>query len=175
VTAASRHGSTAEIAHAIADELTADGFDVTVLAPDLVTSARDYDAVVLGSGVYAGHWLPSATELLERHAQELAQRPVWLFSSGPLGDPPKPTEDPIDVARIRARIGARGHRVFPGKIAKDELGFAERAIVRIVRAPEGDYRPWDEVRGWAQSIAGWLQMTAPPAPRLTRVQPGRLT
>ena len=49
VTAASAHGSTAEIARVIGDELTAQGFGVTVLPPERVRSIADYDAVILGS------------------------------------------------------------------------------------------------------------------------------
>lgn len=58
-----------------------------------------YDAAILGSAVYAGHWLKPAKELVACLAGDLSDRPVWLFSSGPMGEPPKPEEDPVDVAR----------------------------------------------------------------------------
>jgi len=77
------------------DELVVD-----VRPPEQANSVEDYDAVVLGSGVYAGHWLQSAQELAERHAEALSERPTWLFSAGPLGDPPKTEEDPVDVTMI---------------------------------------------------------------------------
>jgi hypothetical protein len=70
------------------------GLEATVLPPEQVEGVDGYAAVVLGSAVYAGHWLKPARELVERHAGDLADRPVWLFSSGPVGDPPKPDEDP---------------------------------------------------------------------------------
>ena len=72
VTAASRYGSTSEIARAIGDVLRERGLEASVAQPEGVDDIEAYDAVVLGSGVYAGHWLKPARELVERHAGELA-------------------------------------------------------------------------------------------------------
>jgi menaquinone-dependent protoporphyrinogen IX oxidase len=85
VTAASTHGATAEIAQAIAQTLTEQGLAVTVLPPAEVTSVEEYDAVVIGSAVYVGHWLDAAKDLVNRCHDGLVTRPVWLFSSGPVG------------------------------------------------------------------------------------------
>ncbi len=103
--------------------------------------------------MYAGHWLNPGQELVERCASGLAGRPVWLFSSGPVGDPPKPEEDPVDVADLLAATGARGHRIFAGKLVRKQLSFPERAIVSALRVPEGDFRDWTEIRRWAAGIA----------------------
>ena len=156
VTAATKYGATAEIAQAIAETLGDRGLEATVLAPEQVEGADGYDAVVVGSAVYAGHWLQPARELIERHAAALAGRPVWLFSSGPVGDPPKPEEDPVDVAELLAATGAREHRVFAGKLVRKQLSFPERAIVSALRVPEGDFRDWTEIRQWAAGIADAL-------------------
>src|SRR5690242_19356693 len=94
VTAASRYGATAEIAEALADALRENGVGAAAVAPADVTSLASYDAVVLGSGVYAGRWLPPARDLAHRLAGELTDRPVWLFSSGPVGGRPKPPAIP---------------------------------------------------------------------------------
>jgi menaquinone-dependent protoporphyrinogen oxidase len=153
VTAASKYGATAEIAAAIAEELDKHGLEATVLPPEEVNGVDGYDAVVVGSAVYAGHWLKPARELVERHADALAGRPVWLFSSGPVGDPPKPQEDPVDVADLLAATGAREHRVFAGKLVRKQLSFPERAIVSALRVPEGDFRDWTEIHQWAAGIA----------------------
>lgn len=156
VSAASKHGATADIAKVIGETLTAAGHEAAVVPPDAVTSIAGYDAVVLGSGVYVGHWLDAAKALVERLGGELATRPVWLFSSGPIGDPPKPDEDPADLPDLMAATGARGHRLFAGLVDKSRLGLGEKVILAAVRAPEGDYRPWDEIRAWADEIAGEL-------------------
>lgn len=157
VTAASKHGATAEIAAAIAAHLAELDLPADVRAPDEVTDMAGYDAVILGSAVYAGRWLASAKALVERCGPALRERPVWLFSSGPVGEPAKPDEPPADAAAMVDATGAREHRVLPGKIDKGELGLAERAIVAVVRAPDGDYRDWDALRAWVAGIAAQLQ------------------
>lgn len=153
VTAASKHGATGEIATEIGRALAEQAIDVDVTPIEDTPEVDDYDAVVLGSAVYVGHWLKSATEFVEDHAAELAERPVWLFSSGPIGEPPKPPEEPVDAADMVTTSAAREHRVFPGRLDKSQLGFAERAIVTALHAPEGDYRDWGEIRAWATGIA----------------------
>jgi menaquinone-dependent protoporphyrinogen oxidase len=152
VTAASKHGSTADIAARIAGVLTSRGHVVDVVTPDKA-QVKDFDAVVLGSAVYAGHWLPAAKDLVERAADDLGSRPTWLFSSGPVGEPPKPDEDPVDVASIVEATRAKDHRIFAGKIDKQQLSFAEKAIVVALRVRSGDFRDWDEIESWAREIA----------------------
>jgi menaquinone-dependent protoporphyrinogen oxidase len=153
VTTASKHGSTEEIGRAIAGALTGVGVDARIVAPEDVESLDGFDAVVLGSAVYAGHWMKPMRELTDRLAGELARRPVWLFSSGPIGDPPKPEEDPVDVAPIMEATGAREHVLFAGRLDKKLLNFGERAIVSALKAPEGDFRDWDRIHSWSSGIA----------------------
>ncbi len=153
VSAATKYGATAEIAQGIAEVLDEHGLEATVLPPEQVKGVDGYDAVVVGSAVYAGHWPKPARELVERHAATLAGRPVWLFSSGPVGDPPKPEEDPVDVADLVDLTNAREHRVLAGKLVRKQLSFPERAIVSALRVPEGDFRDWTEIRQWAAGIA----------------------
>jgi menaquinone-dependent protoporphyrinogen oxidase len=161
VSAASKHGATARIADAIAEALREAGVEPVVLEPASVQTIDDYDAAVIGSGVYAGQWLGPAKRLVQRHAEALKARPVWLFSSGPMGDPPKPEGDPTDVPPLVELIAPREHRVFSGQIDKGQLNFGEKLIVKAVRAPEGDFRPWDEIRAWAASIAQELKVGVP--------------
>lgn len=151
VSAGSKHGSTREISERIGAVLAGMGHDVDVVDPDRVEDLDGYEAVVLGSAVYAGRWMPAAIDLAHRIADSGIA--TWLFSSGPVGDPPKPEEDPVDVADIYESTAAREHRVFAGKIDKSKLGFGERAIVVAVRAPEGDFRDWDQITEWATGIA----------------------
>jgi menaquinone-dependent protoporphyrinogen oxidase len=163
VTAATKHGATGEITQAIADTLRDQGLDPTVLEPEQVGTVDGYDAVVLGSAVYAGHWLKPARDLVGRCGPALAARPVWLFSSGPVGDPPKPEEEPVDVAELLAATSAREHRVFAGKLVRKQLSFPERAIVSALRVPDGDFRDWSEITGWAVGIATALRSSPDPA------------
>jgi len=153
VTVASKHGASTEIAGAIGDVLMARGLEVSVVAPEIAGNVKGYDAVIIGSGVYAGRWLGPAKQFVERNRDLFNGRPVWLFSSGPVGDPPKPAEEPGDVAAMRELTHARGHRVFPGRLEKSDLSFPERMIVKAVGAAEGDYRTWHEIQAWANEIA----------------------
>jgi menaquinone-dependent protoporphyrinogen oxidase len=158
VTSASRHGSTREIADAVAVELRAAGFDVDVREVGEVGNLERYDAIVLGSAVYAGSWRPEARRFVERHRATLRTVPLWLFSSGPLGsDGPEPEGEPNRVDDLVRATGARGHRVLPGKLDRGALGLVERLVVGLVGAPEGDFRDWSAVRDWAGSIAASLR------------------
>jgi len=156
VIVASRHGSTAEIATALGEGLTRRGIEAVVEDATKASDLTGYDAVLLGSAVYAGRWMKSIRELIELRHEELLGRPVWLFSSGPVGEPLRPAEDPVDVATIAAALDTRGHRVFPGKLDKSKLGLAEKALVMSMRVPDGDYRNWEEVAAWAGEIADAL-------------------
>ena len=49
-----------------------------------------------------------------------------------------------------------------GKLDRRQLGFAERAMVSVVGAEAGDYRPWEAVREWARWIAATLTAGPPP-------------
>ena len=66
VTAASRHDATTEVAHAIAAALKRADIDVDVRRPEEVGHLAAYDGVVLGSAIYAGHWLKPAKDLVAR-------------------------------------------------------------------------------------------------------------
>lgn len=159
VTAASRHGATTEIAERIAEALSACGIEVFVRTPETVHTLDDYDAAVVGSAVYMGRWLDPARHLVGNLRSEFATRPTWLFSSGPVGEPPEPAEEPVDIAEIVAGTHARGHRLFAGCIDRHKLGFGERAVVMSLRAPVGDFRDWARIDAWAAEIADALTTT----------------
>ena len=162
ICAASRHGATAEIAEAIAAELARHGVAVVVRPPDRVRGVDGFDAVLLGSGVYAGHWLPAVKALADRHQEALRARPVWLFSSGPVGAPrPLPEGDPVDVGRLLETTGAVEHRLFGGRLDRSRLRFGERTIVRAIGAPDGDYRDWDAIRAFGADVATALRAAVP--------------
>lgn len=165
----SKHGATQEISERIARNLTAAGLHATVLP---VTSAGDvaaYDAVVLGSAVYFGSWMKEATRFVQHNQDELARRPVWLFSSGPIGPDTTDAEGndileasvPKQVAGFEESIHPRDHTVFFGKLDKGELRGVDWLIVRLPAFPAeaGDYRDWDAVDAWAERIARELTRT----------------
>jgi menaquinone-dependent protoporphyrinogen oxidase len=156
VTVASKHGATEEISQVLAGILRDAGLSVTTSAPDEVSGLDKFDAVVLGSAVYAGRWMGSASQFADRFAADLINREVWLFSSGPIGDPPKPTEEPLAALALVERLGAREHRSFPGRLDRNRIGLMERAVTRALKVPEGDFRDWEAIRAWGNEIAADL-------------------
>ncbi|AGM07221.1 flavodoxin domain-containing protein [Amycolatopsis keratiniphila] len=160
VAAASRHGGTWEIAEEIGRALASEmrgHATVRVSRAEDVTTVDEFDVVLVGSGVYLGQWIEAARDVVGEHADALRTKNVWLFSSGPVGTPPKPAEDPVDVARLMTLSGARGHVVFPGRIDRSLLRFAERAVVTALRVKDGDHRDWPAVRAWAGEVAAALK------------------
>jgi menaquinone-dependent protoporphyrinogen oxidase len=157
VSAASRHGGTAEVARAIATALERADIEVDVRRPESVGHLNAYDGVVLGSAIYAGHWLKPAKDLVERTSSQMRRLPVWLFSTGPVGVPLKPEGSPVDVAAMLEQSGGLEHRIFGGRLDKRELGLGEKVLVQMVHATDGDYRPWDEIEAWARQIATTLK------------------
>jgi menaquinone-dependent protoporphyrinogen oxidase len=157
VTYASKHGSTEGIASAIADRLSEVGTPAQAIRVEDVPDLDDATAVVLGSAIYAGSWMKEAVEFVHRYAEPLADRPVWLFSSGPLGEDVEDDEQqPRQLREIEGIVGPVEHRMFFGALDRSKLGFAERMIVKAVKAPDGDFRDWDEIRAWADAIAADL-------------------
>lgn len=152
VTVASKHGATAEIGGIVARLLEDAGHEIETRVPQEVTALAGYEAVVLGSAVYAGRWLEAARAFADRHAAELATRPVWLFSSGPVGDPPKPQDEAPEALALASRLGARGHRTFSGRLERSHLNFMERTVTKALRAPDGDFRDWEKVMAWSGEI-----------------------
>jgi menaquinone-dependent protoporphyrinogen oxidase len=162
VTAASRHGSTGQIAEEIGQELASRGIHAEVIPPEEVTSVFGYDAVIIGSAVYVGHWLQPAMDMVNRNQRDLAGRPVWLFTSGPVGKPSgKLTQsmatDPVELPELRAATYPRGHKIFYGRLDPRSLPLIQRTSMRFFRSLTGDFRDWGEIRRWADEIAGHLQ------------------
>jgi menaquinone-dependent protoporphyrinogen oxidase len=153
IAVSSKHGSTREIAESIGETVREAGIEVAVVDAQDVESVAPYDAVIIGSAVFMGRWMGPARTLVNQSADALRTRPVWLFSSGPMG---RDIVDPADSAegmKLLELVGGRDHRLFAGKADKHELGFVERAILRMVKNPYGDHRDWPTIREWATSIA----------------------
>lgn len=150
---ATKHQATRGIAEAIGEALMKDGRRVDVLSIAGPINLGQYDAIIFGSAVYMGKWLPEATTFAHDAARILAEKPLWLFSSGPVGDSTPPS--PFELAEVQAfarEVGARGHRIFAGRLDPHDLSHGQRAIVKMVHAPTGDFRDWAAIGAWAQEI-----------------------
>ena len=159
---ASKYGATQEIAHRIGHTLKDAGLEAAISSADQVTDLDGYDAVILGSAVYAGMWREQAIQFLEENENSLSSKPTWFFSSGPTDE-----GDPVELLKgwrfpeaqqpIADRIQPRDITVFHGSLDPSRLNFAERMIIKGIKTPTGDFRDWEIVQTWAQSIARELQ------------------
>jgi menaquinone-dependent protoporphyrinogen oxidase len=160
---ASKRGSTAEIAEAVAGALRQSGLEVECVPAAEVKSLSGFDAVVLGSAVYMKRWRGDAKHFLRKHRDALGGMPFWVFSSGPVGDPaeddPKWMEPPRIVGQVE-RLGGRGHVVFGGRLPLEPHGPIEKAMVEGIPREFHDRRDWDGIRAWATAVAAEVQSGA---------------
>ena len=151
VSYATKHGSTQEVAEAIAETLDAHGIDVDVLPARRVTGVEPYDAVVLGGALYMGRWHRDALRLLRRHADALHRRPLALFAMGPM------SLEARELESARRQLEHSLHSVphlspvstavFGGVVDPSELHFPFNHM------PPADARDWDAIRAWAEELA----------------------
>lgn len=158
---ATKYGATKEIAEKIGQVLRQADLQVEVLPVARVSDVRNYHAVVLGSAVYAGQWLKEAASFLEKNEKALLERPTWLFSSGPTGEGDavqlmKGWRFPEALQPIAERIHPRDIAFFHGFLNMEKLGFAEKLLVKGIKAPLGDYRDWEAIAAWTESIVNAL-------------------
>ncbi|MEU1473958.1 flavodoxin domain-containing protein [Streptomyces sp. NPDC005760] len=150
------NGSTAQIAEAVADVLRKEGLIADLLPARSVVDVTPYGAVVVGSGLYAGRWHRDARRFVSRHGRQLAERPLWFFSSGPLDASASERDIPPvrGVRRAVTRLDARGHVTFGGCLEAGAKGRIARSIVRNGKG--GDFRNFPEIEEWAARIAAEL-------------------
>jgi menaquinone-dependent protoporphyrinogen oxidase len=163
VTYASKTGSTAEIAQAVAETLSQQGGAVDFLPLKQVRSLDGYDAVVLGSAVRVGSWLPEAVKFVEQHSDALKRLPLALFTvhgNNRGGDEASRAAREAYLAPVRARVQAKSEVFFGGQIEPARMSFLERMMTKAVKAEVGDFRDWDAIRAWSAALPGLLAQPA---------------
>jgi menaquinone-dependent protoporphyrinogen oxidase len=159
---AGKHGMTVEIAGKIGDTLRQSGLQVDVLPVKSVKGLPQYKAVVLGSAVYIAMWRKEIVKFLQENEGFLSGRPLWIFSSGPLGE-----GDPVELLHgwrfpeaqrtLIERIKPRGIAVFHGAIDLKKMTLLEKWVLKRVKARTGDFRDWAAINTWAAGIADVLK------------------
>lgn len=147
---ATRHGSTQEVAEAIAATLRAEGRRVDVAKASDVSDVALYTTVVVGGALYMGHWHRDAVAFLKRHQQELARLPLAVFAMGPK------TMAEADIAASRRqlenalnavpRLTPASVAIFGGVVDPSTLRFP------FSRMGESDARDWDAIRAWSHDV-----------------------
>jgi len=165
---ASKYGSTRGIAERIAQTLNESGHQATAVRVSEAGLLDGYGAYVIGSAVYMFSWLKEAADFIRKNTALLSNRPVWLFSSGPIGTETKDAQGrdvretavPKEIADFEVAIQPRGHHVFFGAFDHTKLSFTHRLVYAFPASKklftEGDFRDWDEIDAWAATIAASL-------------------
>lgn len=152
---ASKYGSTGEVAQAIATHLCQRGASADVRRVEEVTDVETYDAVVVGSAVRMGQWLPPAVEFVGKHVDALRKLPTAFFTVHMMA------LDDSEASRsqrasymdpVHAYLTAQNEAFFAGKIDPSKLSFGDRLMTKLVRAATGDARNWQTIQAWANAI-----------------------
>jgi menaquinone-dependent protoporphyrinogen oxidase len=171
---ASRHGATRGIAERITETLRRHDLDVSLKSVEDAGRVDLYDAFVIGSAAYMGRWMSEATRFVETNSSLLAGRPVWLFSSGPVGMETTDAKgrDVVEASRpaefglLADRIHPRDRRIFFGAFDPEAkpANLVERLGAPFLRMPAvrqalpaGDFRDWEAIEAWAEEIARELE------------------
>jgi len=164
----SKYGSTRGIAERIATVLNESGQQAAVVSAGKSGRLEGYDAFVIGSAAYMFSWMKEASDFVRQNASLLRGKPVWLFSSGPIGTSitdahgrdVRETTVPKEIAQFRSSIQPRDHHVFFGAFDHTKLNLAHRMVHALPAMKnvliDGDFRDWDEIDAWAKGIAAAL-------------------
>jgi len=148
---ASKHGSTQEVAEAIAASLRDDGLGIDLRPAADVTNLDSYDGVVLGGALYMGRLHADARRFLRRHRKTLESTPIAVFAMGPLTTDEKQVESSWGQLQHALSKVPRVHpistAIFGGAVDPSELHFPFNHM------PASDARNWKLIQSWAQEIA----------------------
>ncbi|MGJ3237192.1 MAG: flavodoxin domain-containing protein [Anaerolineae bacterium] len=162
---ATKHGATAEIAVKVGAVLRQAGYELEIMPIEIVDDLDAFDVVIVGSAIYYGQWRKDAVNFLRDHQNDLREKAVWLFSSGPTGE-----GDPVDLSQgvrypeqlqdLIDSINPQSIALFHGELNLNQINRLERFIINRIKAPTGDFRNWEMVEEWAQSIVKSLRQRA---------------
>jgi menaquinone-dependent protoporphyrinogen oxidase len=149
-------GSTAGVAERIAEVINRSGLAAEAKRAREVKDTAAYDAVVLGTAVHAGKLHPDALKFLDRNKAALEAKPLAAFVvclAMKDGDEKVRATAATYLDPLRLRVKPVSEGLFAGAYAPEKLGFVVRQIMRMIKAPPGDFRKWDEIEAWAVSLA----------------------
>jgi len=160
VTYASQGGSTAGIAEAIGQALSENSASVDVLPVKDVRDLNGYSAVVIGSAVHSGRWMPEMLTFVERSQSTLRRIPTAAFQVCMMlatGNEQYKRIAPDWLAPLHTCIRPVTEASFAGALwpdrypkLSDRLGL--RIFLAAIKIKAGDYRDWDVIQAWAQSL-----------------------
>lgn len=157
---ASKYGSTKEVAEQVAATLRERGLTVEVMPAADVDDLGLYRAIVLGAPFYIGKLLKDATAFLERHRAALQEKPVALFTLGPVSASEDMAEARQQLDNFLEKLGwlkPAAAEMFVGKFDPDALRGLDKLVTKPKASPLHDLgmrddRDWDAIRSWAESL-----------------------
>ncbi|MBI5952951.1 MAG: flavodoxin domain-containing protein [Chloroflexi bacterium] len=158
ITYATKAGSTVEIAAVIGESLSKRGFAVDVKPVSENPALDGYQAVLMGSAIRMGSWLPEAVDFIRKNQSTLQQIPTSIFTVHMLNyrdDEASRTARQAYTAPVRELLPSVDEVFFRGKLNYKTLSFFDRMIAKAVANPNdppGDFRDWDQIRDWAENL-----------------------
>jgi menaquinone-dependent protoporphyrinogen oxidase len=164
VTYASQGGSTAGVAEAIGRRLRENGAEVDVLQVERVRDLSAYQAVVLGSAVHSGKWLPTALRFTEHHQAALRRIPTAIFQvclTLACDNPQYHAMAPTWLAPLRAQLqplaeGSFAGALWPARYARLSEKIGLHIFLAAIRLKPGDYRDWSAIHAWTDKAGPLL-------------------
>ena len=152
---ASRCGSTAEIAAALGRDLQSRGYRPEIVPVARVSDVSAYRAVLLGSAVRAGNWLPEATAFVRRHQGKIQSMPNAFFTvhMRNLGDDEKSRNSRLAYLNpVRELVRPDMEVFFAGRMDWNRLSLGERLLCKVMGAKASDLRNWPAIHAWGSSV-----------------------
>jgi menaquinone-dependent protoporphyrinogen oxidase len=139
----------------VAEVLNQKGFSAQAIAIKEVRDTAPYDAVVLGSSIRAGKLKPEVLKFLDKNKVALAAKPFAAFVvclAMKDWDEKGRTTAATYLEPVRAQVKPVSEGLFAGAYDPSKWGFVERRIMKMIKAPPGDFRKWDDIEAWAASL-----------------------
>ncbi|HWR67202.1 MAG TPA: flavodoxin domain-containing protein, partial [Bellilinea sp.] len=156
VTYASATGSTVGVADAIGKKIAESGNLVDVRPVKEVKDLAAYRAVVIGSAIHSGVWLPEAVKFVENHKEALKKLPTayFLVCLMALKDDEQSRTFIGDYLKdMRALVAPVSEGRFTGAYLPEKYDFWTRFGMKFfagyLKVKPGDYRNWEAVNAWA--------------------------
>lgn len=149
---ATRAGSTAEIAAEVGRNLNENGFAVDVSPIKENPKLEGYQAVILGSAIRMGNWLPEAIQYIEANQTRLRSLPAALFTVHMLNtgaDEESRANRLAYLDKVRPLVQEAEAVFFQGVMDYSKLSFLDRMIAKMVGAEEADNRDWERIQSWS--------------------------
>jgi menaquinone-dependent protoporphyrinogen oxidase len=166
------HGSTAEVAEYIGNDLCDQGFKVDVRLAYNAVNISSYDAVILGSPVYQFAWMEGIKSFIRKNESALSLMPTAYFMLGAsmATDTPKNRESvkklfmdpvlaefpevvPLTLGLFGGAVNNENEYNSLERITVKILGF----ILRFNKEGAADWRNWDTIDIWTEEFVSELE------------------